>query len=90
MRWRRDGRELFYIATDETLVAVSVDLTAKPVIGTPVTLFRTNVAPIRSISRQQYVVSPDGQRFLILTQEEGPLPPITVILNWKPPAARER
>jgi len=90
VRWRRDGRELFYIATDETLVAVSVDLTANPAIGTPVTLFKTNVAPIRAISRQQYVVSPDGQRFLILTQEEGPLPPITVLLNWKPPAARGR
>jgi hypothetical protein len=41
-----------------------------------------------AISRQQYVVSRDGLRFLIITGEEGPSQPITLILNWKPPAGR--
>ena len=91
VRWRRDGRELFYIAADENLMAVAVDLTAtSPSVGTPARLFKTNISPIRSISRQQYVVSRDGQRFLILTDEEGPVPPITLLFNWKPPAARGR
>jgi len=33
--------------------------------------------------RQEYVVSPDGQRFLIDTSLQ-PLSPIAVVLNWKP------
>ena len=91
VRWRRDGRELFYIAADQNLMAVAVDLTAMPPsVGTPARLFKTNISPIRSISRQQYVVSRDGQRFLILTDEEGPVPRITLLFNWKPPAARGR
>ena len=52
-------------------------------VGKPVPLFTTHIAPIRSISRQQYVVSPDGQRFLISTTEQAPASPITLILNWK-------
>ena len=91
VRWQRDGRELFYIAADENLMAVAVDLTATPPsVGTPARLFKTNISPIRSISRQQYVVSRDGQRFLILTDEEGPVPPITLLFNWKSTAARGR
>lgn len=38
---------------------------------------------IPGISRQQYAVTPDGQRFLIITEEEGSVAPITVILNWQ-------
>ena len=34
--------------------------------------------------RHQYMVSADGQRFLIVTVREGADSPITVILNWKP------
>jgi Tol biopolymer transport system component len=90
VRWRADGREIFYIAADGGLVAAAVDLTrTPPFIGAPNTLFKTSIAPIRSISRQQYVVARDGQRFLVLTSEEtGPLRPITLLLNWRPPAAR--
>ena len=41
-RWRRDGRELYYLAPDRTLVAVEIDLTsAQPRIGAPAALFRT-------------------------------------------------
>jgi eukaryotic-like serine/threonine-protein kinase len=91
VRWRRDGRELYYVAADETLMAVAIDLTAAPPsVGSPAKLFKTNISPIRSISRQQYVVSRDGQRFLILTDEEGPVPPITLLFNWKPPAVPGR
>jgi len=34
--------------------------------------------------RHQYMVSSDGQRFLVATVTEGATSPITVILNWKP------
>ncbi len=61
---------------------------APPQIGTPAPLFKTHIAPIQAISRQQYVVARDGQRFLILTSDEGPTQPITLVLNWKPTAQR--
>jgi hypothetical protein len=32
----------------------------------------------------QYVVSSDGQRFLMNTVVGEPNPPLTVVLNWKP------
>lgn len=38
---------------------------------------------VPGISRQQYAVRADGQRFLIVTKEEGSVAPITVILNWQ-------
>jgi hypothetical protein len=34
--------------------------------------------------RQQYVVSPDGQRFLINSLIPTAAAPITLLLNWKP------
>lgn len=43
-RWRRDGRELYYLAPDRTLMAVAVDLAgSQPRIGAPWALFRTLV-----------------------------------------------
>ena len=84
VRWRSNGKEMFYIAPDERLMVVGIDLAAGAAgVGTPAPLFTTRLAPIRSISRQQYVVAPDGQRFLISSVEESATSPITLILNWK-------
>jgi hypothetical protein len=52
--------------------------------GVPVPLFATHVGGSVQLFRQQYVVSSDGQRFLMNTvSEEASASPITVILNWK-------
>jgi len=54
-------------------------------IGAPVPLFTTRVVggPV-NVQKQQYVVSPDGQRFLVNTLlEEAGTSHITVILNLK-------
>jgi serine/threonine protein kinase/sugar lactone lactonase YvrE len=86
-RWRRDGGELFYIAPDAKLMAVPVDRAGdQPSFGTPVPLFQTRPIPTTAINRQQYVVSSDGERFLMVTAEEAPTPPITILMNWQPPA----
>ena len=92
VRWRRDGRELFYIALDGRLMAVPIRFASdgKAVdLGTPVPLFATRVGgAVSGLDRQQYVVSPDGQRFLMSVVAEDVNPsPITVILNWKPTPA---
>jgi eukaryotic-like serine/threonine-protein kinase len=91
VRWRRNGREMFYIAADDTLMSVSIGSPTGPSgIGTPVPLFKTRTGPLSAIERQQYVVAPDGQRFLVITRDEASAAPITLILNWKTPSPRER
>jgi dipeptidyl aminopeptidase/acylaminoacyl peptidase len=89
VRWRRDGRELFYIALNGRLMAVPIRIAPDGKTldsGEPVPLFATSVGgAVQGRDRQQYVVASDGQRFLmsILPEDERPSP-ITVILNFKP------
>jgi hypothetical protein len=57
-------------------------------IGTPAALF---APPIGSMVQQgdfrhQFMVAPDGQRFLVATVKESSPSPVTLILNWKPPS----
>jgi dipeptidyl aminopeptidase/acylaminoacyl peptidase len=89
--WSRDGRELFYVGLDEQLMAVPLRVspdgnTLEP--GPAAPLFVTHIpngAVQSGGTRNQYVVSPDGQRFLVITRaEDASTLPITLILNWKP------
>ena len=85
-RWRRDGRELFYLALDGRLVAVPIALLSTgrtPETGTSVPLFTALLGSLHDIALHQYIVSADGQRFLIDTVVEEAASPIVVILNWK-------
>ena len=89
VRWRSDGRELFYIALDGQLMAVRIRFSPDGQTfetDAPTPLFRTRVGgAVQGLDRQQYVVSRDGQRFLMSILQEDPSPsPITVILNWRP------
>ncbi len=78
-RWRRDGKELFYIADDQKLMAVAVQTGSTLQAGRPQALFQTRFfQPIIP-----YTISADGQHFLINTPtEEDNSSPITVVLNW--------
>ena len=87
VRWRPDGRELFYVALDGRLMAAPIQVRAdgQLVVGIPVPLFATHVGRVLSIFGAQYVVSADGQRFLMNTLvQEGRPTPIVVVLNWQP------
>ncbi len=81
--WRKDGRELFYIAADGKLMAVSVRTDRDFEAGAPVVLFETRV-PVRSAPfRGNYDAADNGQRFLINTAiERATPPPISVVLDW--------
>ena len=85
VRWRRDGKEIFYIATDGRLMAVPLqtDPSGTPKPGAPVPLFLTHVGAVEDISLTHYVPSADGQKFLMDTIVEENAAPITIILNWK-------
>ncbi len=51
--------------------------------GVPVPLFETQVGgAVRGFNPPQYMVFPDGQRFLTNTVATQSSAPITVILNW--------
>ena len=88
-RWRRDGKELFYLSLDGDFVAVPVTFSADGQTletRTGMTLFHARVGAVQDIGLPHYIVSPDGQRFLLDTVVEEASAPITVILNWHPPA----
>jgi eukaryotic-like serine/threonine-protein kinase len=89
-RWSRDGKELFYIALDDRLMAVPIQLASDGQaveVGAPAPLFTTHVGgALQSISMHHYMVSPDGQRFLMNTMTGESASPITLLLNWTPPA----
>jgi dipeptidyl aminopeptidase/acylaminoacyl peptidase len=91
VRWRSDGNEVFYIAPDNRLMAVPMRFsrTARAVeADAAVPLFVTHVGPVQAF-RQQYIVSADGQRFLMNSViEEANTTPITIVLNWKPGLSR--
>ena len=84
-QWRGDGNELFYLSSDRNLmsVAMHVGLTLEPSVPTP--LFETRMATVLnpSYTRNQYVPSADGNRFLINQPASGAsAPAITVVVNW--------
>ncbi len=75
--WRSDGRELFFTASDQTIMAVDVTPGSSFQAGTPRKLF--DVPGV--INNRRFVATPDGQRFLVPVQKAEALP-ITVVLNW--------
>ena len=88
-RWRPDGKELFYVALDDRLMAVPIraDREKHTVeAGAPVALFTTRIGGARAAAiNGQYEVAPDGQRFLMNNLAgDVTASPITIIMNWKP------
>ena len=85
-RWRRDGKELFYVSPDSgSIMAVPVSFVPTFTAALPVRLFDV---PVVSTSRRPrevgYDVSSDGRAFLLSTPPEQPQPSgIAVVLNWQ-------
>jgi Tol biopolymer transport system component len=84
-RWRRDGKELFYLAPDGRLMAVSVATRGADLeISAPRELFNTGITGAFVDRRNQYVVTRDGRRILVNVSDEDENPaPITVVVNWR-------
>lgn len=81
--WRRDGGEMFFIASDGQLMATEVKTSEGEFeFSPPKALFKTRMLDLFG-STHEFDISPDGQRFLIGTLVGEPTaPPPTVILNW--------
>ena len=86
-RWRADGQELFYLTLEGELIAVPMALRPEGPLrpGTAVLLFRAQIGAVQGISLHNYIVDPDGQRFLLDTVVEQTSAPISLILNAKLP-----
>jgi hypothetical protein len=81
--WRADGKELFYLAQDSSMMSVPISTGDELVIQKPVRLFETNIDPNPQLN--QYGVTPDGQRFLGLDRVTRRNNTLTVLLNWLTP-----
>ena len=83
-RWRRDGKELFYVSAEGKMMAVAVTAGASFAAGSPVALFQIHQRqPVSSTDVFSYDVSGDGQRFLVNTKvDEANAAPLSVLLNW--------
>jgi len=61
--WRRDGRELYYMAPDGGIMAVGVTAGPTPEFGRPIQLFRPSQAI--PLAQNRISVSRDGERIVI-------------------------
>jgi serine/threonine-protein kinase len=88
--WSRDGKELFYVSSDNALMSVPIDARNTWTAGTPL---RLQIAPGLVSSQSAlapqgwtYDVSLDGRRFLVLKSAAPEQPEasvrIVVVLNW--------
>ena len=82
-RWRRDGKELFYLTLDGRMAAVQVR-SAHPIeFDAPTFLFRFNPLERGTPSQSgSYDVTPDGQRFIVSAVVRRTDPSAQVVLNW--------
>jgi eukaryotic-like serine/threonine-protein kinase len=84
-KWRRDGREIYWLDEDGTLMAaeVSIGQTLQP--GNAAALFETGIKNII----EHFAVTADGERFLLpMPPETEGARPVTVVWNWLAGARR--
>jgi hypothetical protein len=80
--WRRDSRELYFLAKDGTVMAAPIRENPANA-AEPIALFKS---PIRVVSEytEQYAASSDGQRFLFAPYVNGETKTkVTVLTNWQ-------
>lgn len=83
-RWRRDGKELFYLSAEGKMISVAVKSGNSFEAGVPTALFQTRIRQaISGAELFSYDVSADGQRFLVNTKADEPnTAPLFIIQNW--------
>jgi Tol biopolymer transport system component len=81
-RWRRDGKELFYLATDGSMMAARMSVVNGRMTAETTRPFDANLK-IHTNYDANYAVSRDGQRFLGIAREtpSGGVD-IQMVLNW--------
>jgi Tol biopolymer transport system component len=83
-RWRHDGKEIFFIASDRKMMAATVSASNTSFeVAPPLALFQTLITGGgTSAAKQQYAVSSDGRFLINVAGADSATSPITLILNW--------
>jgi dipeptidyl aminopeptidase/acylaminoacyl peptidase len=83
-RWSTDGREIFFLAPDNTLMSAPVTYNqAGPHVGESRPLFRASLRPVVRLDAYLYDISPDGRRFLMNTLvEQRTNESLALVVNW--------
>ena len=77
-RWKRDGREIYFVSADNEMVATPVRLAPSVEVGQARSLFRIDPA-----GWNDYDVTPDGERFLAAVRVPVPdADAIAMTANW--------
>jgi hypothetical protein len=86
-RWRADGTELFFLAPNGQLMAVPIRRPSASQaigVGVPTALFPVRVVDDGVTTGYRYLVSRDGQRFLVNMVTEASPGVVSTIVNWAP------
>jgi eukaryotic-like serine/threonine-protein kinase len=81
-RWRADGREIFYVASDVRLMVADVTSQGTSLaVGAVHAVMQMHLP--RTTGGYPYAVTPDGQKYLVNTLVEDTLSdPLNVVVNW--------
>lgn len=84
-KWRRDGRELFYMAADAKMMSVSINkIDEQFEADDPIPLFETDPPIISGPWDGIFAVAPAGDKFLIRSAAgKSGSSPVTIITNWE-------
>ena len=85
LRWRKDGRELYYLGPDGQVYAVTLTFTPAGVrAGRPEPLFTIDAEARATMhSVVSFDVSADGQRFVIPSTTPGESSALVVLQDWE-------
>jgi serine/threonine protein kinase/dipeptidyl aminopeptidase/acylaminoacyl peptidase len=79
--WRGDGKELYFVSLDDKLMAAEVRSGSRFEAGAPKAL--CDLAPLAPYRGAGFSVTPDGQRFLFITEgRKAATSQYTVVVNW--------
>jgi Tol biopolymer transport system component len=79
-QWRGDGREIYFVADDLSLMAADVNAEHAFRLGPARRLFRTTLIAPSGMTGNAYDVTSDGRRFLLKLPVETPS--ISVVVEW--------
>jgi serine/threonine protein kinase/Tol biopolymer transport system component len=80
-RWRGDGKELFFLAGEGSMMSVEISASGGLPTGVPKKLFNANLRV--GSNKALYDVTGDGQRFLVIDgQIRAGMSEIEMVLNW--------
>ena len=78
-RWRRDGKEIFFLAADNRVMAAEVEAKKESFqVGAVKPLFTA----LPQNTGAPFDVTADGKRFIIVSVAEGQISAIRLVVNW--------